>query len=159
MRLSFLSNAIVEKCTAYKGSVHDFDFRPFNTIIGLQVEEDGQFGKMCIQNGYNGSKLFLHNRKESVANDDLNDIEEFRKRAWLRLLLALSLIYMRKKDGGILDAGHVVKRTRIHLAFGLRNEISHLEKKLEIELWLENNGSVDSFVSSDNEIEEEVEED
>ncbi|GJT41604.1 replication protein A 70 kDa DNA-binding subunit B [Tanacetum coccineum] len=36
-------------------------------------------GKMCVQNGYNGSKLFLHNGKESVINDDLNDIEEFRK--------------------------------------------------------------------------------
>nr|GEV28910.1 hypothetical protein [Tanacetum cinerariifolium] len=34
---------------------------------------------MCVQNGYNGSKLFLHNRKEGAANDDLNDIEEFRK--------------------------------------------------------------------------------
>ncbi|GJV17764.1 replication protein A 70 kDa DNA-binding subunit B [Tanacetum coccineum] len=34
---------------------------------------------MCVQNGYNGSKLFLHNGKESVINDDLNDIEEFRK--------------------------------------------------------------------------------
>ncbi|GJT41602.1 replication protein A 70 kDa DNA-binding subunit B [Tanacetum coccineum] len=154
MRLSFLSNTVVEKCTDFKGSVHGFDFRPFNTITGLRVEEDGQFdvigqvvacddldnydkngkagkkkpltlidvegnelrctlwgvfaeqfcdflnacndhgkiilvlqlammkfwdGKMCVQNGYNGSKLFLHNGKESVINDDLNDIEEFRK--------------------------------------------------------------------------------
>ena len=44
MRLSFLSNTRVEKCTDFKGSVHGFDFRPFNTITGLHVEEDGQFG-------------------------------------------------------------------------------------------------------------------
>ncbi|GKD27788.1 replication protein A 70 kDa DNA-binding subunit B, partial [Tanacetum coccineum] len=44
MRLSFLSNTVVEKCTDFKGSVHGFDFRPFNTITGLRVEEDGQFG-------------------------------------------------------------------------------------------------------------------
>ncbi|GJU55377.1 replication protein A 70 kDa DNA-binding subunit B [Tanacetum coccineum] len=43
MRLSFLSNTVVEKCTDFKGSVHGFDFRPFNTITGLRVEEDGQF--------------------------------------------------------------------------------------------------------------------
>ncbi|GJV94814.1 hypothetical protein Tco_1546391 [Tanacetum coccineum] len=41
------------------------------------------------------------------------------------------------------------------LAF--RNELSHLEKKMEIDLWLENNGSVDSLVSLDNEFEEEIE--
>ena len=35
---------------------------------------------MCVQNGYNETKLFLHNGKENVANDDLNDIEEFRNR-------------------------------------------------------------------------------
>ncbi|GJZ04890.1 hypothetical protein Tco_0538165 [Tanacetum coccineum] len=39
----------------------------------------------------------------------------------------------------------------------LRNELSHLEKKMEIELWLENNRSVDSLVSSDNEFEDEIE--
>nr|GEU48279.1 hypothetical protein [Tanacetum cinerariifolium] len=39
----------------------------------------------------------------------------------------------------------------------LRNELSYLEKKIEIELWLENNRSVDSLVSSDNEFEEEIE--
>ncbi|GJX51737.1 hypothetical protein Tco_0278582 [Tanacetum coccineum] len=39
----------------------------------------------------------------------------------------------------------------------LRNELSHLDKKMEIELWLENNRSVNSLVSSDNEFEEEIE--
>ncbi|GKF90140.1 hypothetical protein Tco_0264103 [Tanacetum coccineum] len=43
-------------------------------------------------------------------------------------------------------------------SLALRIEFSHLEKKMEIELWLENNGSVDSLVSSDNEFEEEIEE-
>ncbi|GJS19002.1 replication protein A 70 kDa DNA-binding subunit B [Tanacetum coccineum] len=144
-------SAVTLQCYSL-GSVHGFDFRPFNTITGLRVEEDGQFGmnvvayddldnydkngkagkkkplalidvegnelrctlwgvfaeqfcdflnacndhgkiilvlqlammkfwdgKMCVQNGYNGSKLFFHNGKESVINDDLNDIEEFRK--------------------------------------------------------------------------------
>ncbi|GKD69053.1 hypothetical protein Tco_1323143 [Tanacetum coccineum] len=41
------------------------------------------------------------------------------------------------------------------LAF--RNELFHFEKKMEVELWLENNGSVDSLVSSENEFEEEKE--
>nr|GEU38084.1 hypothetical protein [Tanacetum cinerariifolium] len=40
---------------------------------------------------------------------------------------------------------------------GLRNELSHIDKKMEIELWLENNRSVDSLVRSDNEFEEEIE--
>ncbi|GKE39155.1 hypothetical protein Tco_1462560 [Tanacetum coccineum] len=43
-------------------------------------------------------------------------------------------------------------------SLSLWNEFSHLEKKIEIKLWLENNGSVDSLVSSDNEFEEEIEE-
>ncbi|GJU62278.1 hypothetical protein Tco_1244113, partial [Tanacetum coccineum] len=34
---------LVEKFPDFKGSVHGFDFRPFNTITGLRVEEDGQF--------------------------------------------------------------------------------------------------------------------
>ncbi|GJT67003.1 hypothetical protein Tco_1018483 [Tanacetum coccineum] len=42
-------------------------------------------------------------------------------------------------------------------SLALRNELSHLEKKMEIELWLENNRSVNSLVSSDNEFEEEIE--
>nr|GEW89682.1 hypothetical protein [Tanacetum cinerariifolium] len=42
-------------------------------------------------------------------------------------------------------------------SLALRNELSYLEKKMEIELWLENNRSVDSLVSSDNEFEEEIE--
>lgn len=44
MRLSFLSNTIVENCPDFIESVHGFDFRPFKTITELQVEEDGQFG-------------------------------------------------------------------------------------------------------------------
>ncbi|GKB32870.1 hypothetical protein Tco_0872271, partial [Tanacetum coccineum] len=41
-------------------------------------------------------------------------------------------------------------------SLALRNEFSHLEKKMEIDLWLENNGSVDSLVSLDHELEEEI---
>ena len=44
LRLSFLSNTIVEPCADFTGSVYGFDFRPFNTIICLHQEEDGQFG-------------------------------------------------------------------------------------------------------------------
>nr|GEX21819.1 hypothetical protein [Tanacetum cinerariifolium] len=40
----------------------------------------------------------------------------------------------------------------------LRDELFYLKKKLEFDLWYENNGSVDSLVSSDNECEEEFEE-
>ncbi|GJU55380.1 hypothetical protein Tco_1229094 [Tanacetum coccineum] len=49
------------------------------TLLVLLFAVNMKLGKMCVQNGYNGSKLFLHNGKESVINDDLNDIEEFRK--------------------------------------------------------------------------------
>ncbi|GJU19263.1 hypothetical protein Tco_1152605 [Tanacetum coccineum] len=37
------------------------------------------------------------------------------------------------------------------------NEFLILEKKLEVESWLENSRSVDSLVSSDNELEDEIE--
>ena len=47
LRLSFLSNTIIEKCPDYTGSLYGFDFRPFNTITDLRIEEDGQFG-MCF---------------------------------------------------------------------------------------------------------------
>nr|GEY06080.1 hypothetical protein [Tanacetum cinerariifolium] len=39
-----------------------------------------------------------------------------------------------------------------------RNEFLDLEKKLEVESWLENNMSVDSLDNSDNEFEDEIEE-
>ena len=47
LRLSFLSNTLVEKCTYFSGSVHGFQFRAFITIIDLTNEEVGQFG-MCL---------------------------------------------------------------------------------------------------------------
>ena len=46
LRLSFLSDTIVDKCMDFTGSIHGFDFRPFKTVTDLTVEEDGQFG-MC----------------------------------------------------------------------------------------------------------------
>ena len=48
LRLSFLSNTIIEPCPDFTGSVYGFDFRPFNTITNLQQEEDGQFGTYLI---------------------------------------------------------------------------------------------------------------
>ena len=47
LRLSFLSNTIVEKCVDFSGSKYGFDFRHFNTITNVSVEEDGQFGE-CL---------------------------------------------------------------------------------------------------------------
>ena len=46
LRLSFLSNTIVEKCLDFSGSMYGFDFRHFNTITNATVEEDGQFGEL-----------------------------------------------------------------------------------------------------------------
>ncbi|PWA50701.1 replication protein A 70 kDa DNA-binding subunit B [Artemisia annua] len=43
LRLSFLSNTIIEPFPDFTGSVYGFDFRPFKTITDLQLEEDGQF--------------------------------------------------------------------------------------------------------------------
>ncbi|GJW33257.1 hypothetical protein Tco_0053289 [Tanacetum coccineum] len=43
-------------------------------------------------------------------------------------------------------------------SFALRNELFHIKKKIEVELWLENNRSVDSLVSAYNESKEEIEE-
>ncbi|GKC86077.1 hypothetical protein Tco_1141794, partial [Tanacetum coccineum] len=43
-------------------------------------------------------------------------------------------------------------------SLSLRNELFHLEKKIKIKLLLENSGSVDSLVSSENKFKEEEEE-
>ncbi|PWA67226.1 replication protein A 70 kDa DNA-binding subunit B [Artemisia annua] len=43
LRISFLSNTIVEKCLDFSGSIYGFDFRHFNTITNATLEEDGQF--------------------------------------------------------------------------------------------------------------------
>ncbi|PWA75755.1 cell division control-like protein [Artemisia annua] len=43
LRLSFLSNTIIEPCPDFTGSVYGFEFRPFRTIVYLQQDEDGQF--------------------------------------------------------------------------------------------------------------------
>ena len=45
LRLSFLSNTIIEPCPDFTGSVYGFEFRAFSTIVDLQQDEDGQFGK------------------------------------------------------------------------------------------------------------------
>ncbi|PWA71913.1 replication protein A 70 kDa DNA-binding subunit B [Artemisia annua] len=154
LRLSFLSNTVVEKCTDFTGSRHGFVFRPFNTITQLTKEEQGQFdvvgrvvacdeldnydkngragkkkpltlmdsegtelrctlwgvyaqqfsdflntcsdhgniiavvqlamtkiwdAKMCIQNGYHGTRLFLFNGNTSIKTDEFPEVEAFRQ--------------------------------------------------------------------------------
>ena len=37
-------------------------------------------GSMQVQNAFWGTKLFMHNGKESIMNNELEDIEAFRKR-------------------------------------------------------------------------------
>ena len=49
LRLSFLSNTLIEKCLDFTGSIYGFDFRPFSSIIGLKTEEVGQFGMYIRQ--------------------------------------------------------------------------------------------------------------
>ncbi|PWA85370.1 replication protein A 70 kDa DNA-binding subunit D [Artemisia annua] len=155
LRISFLSNTIVEKCLDFSGSKYGFDFRHFNTITNVTLEEDGQFdvigqvvacddmdcydkngksgkkkpltlldaegnelrctlwgafaqqfsdfltecpdhtkiiavlylgmmkfwnGKVGLQNGYNATKLFLFNGKESITASDFKVVEDFRLR-------------------------------------------------------------------------------
>lgn len=48
LRLSFLSNTIIEPCPDFTGSVYGFDFRQFRTIVDLTQEEDGQFGTSYV---------------------------------------------------------------------------------------------------------------
>ncbi|PWA71523.1 replication protein A 70 kDa DNA-binding subunit B [Artemisia annua] len=43
LRLSFLSDTIVEKCNDFSGTMYGFDFRAFKTITNLGVEDVGQF--------------------------------------------------------------------------------------------------------------------
>ncbi|PWA44532.1 nucleic acid-binding, OB-fold protein [Artemisia annua] len=155
LRLSFLSNTIIEPCADFTGSVNGFDFRPFKTITDLQQEEDGQFdvighvvacehldnydkngrsgkkkpltfadadgnelrctlwgayaqqfqdfvdtcpnrgkimlilqlgmmkiwdGKMGVQNGYHGTRLFLFNGHENIPKEEFVDVELYRLR-------------------------------------------------------------------------------
>ncbi|PWA77042.1 nucleic acid-binding, OB-fold protein [Artemisia annua] len=154
LRLSFLSNTIIEKCPDYTGSLYRFDFRPFRTITDLKTEEDDQFdvigqvvacedldnydkngsagkkkpitlidpegnelsctlwgsytqqfsdfldkcsdhgkiiavlqlammkvwdGKMCIQNGFKATRLYLFNGKDTISTDGFRDVEAFRQ--------------------------------------------------------------------------------
>ncbi|PWA91525.1 replication protein A 70 kDa DNA-binding subunit D [Artemisia annua] len=155
LRLSFLSNTIIEPCPDFTGSVYGFDFRPIHTITNLHQEEDGQFdvighvvasddldnydkngrsgkkkpltiadadgnelrctlwgvyaqqfqdfvdacqnrgkiililqlgmmkiwdGKMGVQNGYNGTRLFLFDGHESIPKEEFMDVELYRLR-------------------------------------------------------------------------------
>ena len=44
LRLSFLSNTMVESCPDFTGSLYGFDFRNYRSTTDLHLEEDGQFG-------------------------------------------------------------------------------------------------------------------
>ena len=35
---------------------------------------------MCIQNGFNGTRLFLFNGKDKITSDGFEDVESFRQR-------------------------------------------------------------------------------
>nr|GEX86745.1 replication protein A 70 kDa DNA-binding subunit B [Tanacetum cinerariifolium] len=80
MRLSFLSNTEVDSCTDFNGSVHGFVWRPFKSITNLEKEENGEFGKMCIQNGYRGTKLHLFDGNKVIYEDEYKEVKEFRQR-------------------------------------------------------------------------------
>ncbi|GJZ06892.1 replication protein A 70 kDa DNA-binding subunit B [Tanacetum coccineum] len=41
-------------------------------------------GKMCIQNGYWGTKLYLFNGKECISADEFKEVEEFRQRLFAK---------------------------------------------------------------------------
>ncbi|GKD11375.1 replication protein A 70 kDa DNA-binding subunit B, partial [Tanacetum coccineum] len=81
MRLSFLSNTEVDSCTDFNGSVHGFVWRDFKSITVLEKEEDGQFDvvgqvitcKMCIQNGYWGTKLYLFDGNKAISEDEYKE--------------------------------------------------------------------------------------
>lgn len=45
LRLSFLSNTMVEPCPDFTGSMYGFVFRSYKSILDCQIEEDGQFGE------------------------------------------------------------------------------------------------------------------
>ncbi|GJW88772.1 replication protein A 70 kDa DNA-binding subunit B, partial [Tanacetum coccineum] len=105
MRLNFLSNTEVDSCTDFNRSVHGFVWRPFKLITNLEKEEDGQFdvvgqviacedldnydknrkagkttSKMCIQNRYWGTKLYLFDGNKAISEDEYKEVEEFRQR-------------------------------------------------------------------------------
>ncbi|PWA86773.1 nucleic acid-binding, OB-fold protein [Artemisia annua] len=186
--LSFLSNTDCQNCSDFTGSKHGFVFRPFNTIVELKKEEDGQFdvigrvvacddldnydkngkagkkkpltlidaegtelrctlwgvyaqqfsdflnncsdhgkiivvvqlamtkiwdAKMCIQNGFQGIRLFLFSRNKSIETAEFPEVEAFRQRVFLPLLSELYVQFRRRKGGGILDAVHAERRFEV----------------------------------------------
>nr|GEV33413.1 hypothetical protein [Tanacetum cinerariifolium] len=80
MRLSFLSNTEVDSCTDFNGSVHGFVWRPFKSRTDLEKEKDG---KMCIQNGYRGTKLYLFDGNKALYEDEYKKVKEFRQRLFV----------------------------------------------------------------------------
>ena len=66
LRLSFLSTTRVEPCPDFTGSIHGFQFRPFNSIVGLKNEEDGQFGT-CLPFAFTTIKSILYNKQLHVT--------------------------------------------------------------------------------------------
>ncbi|GJU62939.1 replication protein A 70 kDa DNA-binding subunit B [Tanacetum coccineum] len=97
LRLSFLSSTKVEPCPDFSGSFYGFNFRGYIFITDLQQEEDGQFdvighviacedldmgnelqctlwSKICVQNGYNATKLFLFDATQPIVNEEFQDV-------------------------------------------------------------------------------------
>ncbi|GJZ30541.1 nucleic acid-binding, OB-fold protein [Tanacetum coccineum] len=105
MRLSFLSNTVVEKCTDFKGSVHGFDFRPFNTITGLRIEEDGQFDVIG----------------QVVACDDLDNYDKNgqsgKKSPHPSLHSLIERSGMENPDGRLASAAQCIKQLRDYKKF------------------------------------------
>ncbi|GJZ11299.1 replication protein A 70 kDa DNA-binding subunit B [Tanacetum coccineum] len=100
LRLSFLSNTDVEVCNDFTGSLYGFDFRSYRSITDLKQEEDSQFdvighvvaceeldnydknGKICVQNGYNGTKLFTFNCTVPIVDESFIDVKEYSERVF-----------------------------------------------------------------------------
>ncbi|GJU62942.1 zinc knuckle CX2CX4HX4C containing protein [Tanacetum coccineum] len=82
LRLSFLSSTKVEPCP------------DFSDVIGHVIAcEDLDMGnelqctlwsKICVQNGYNATKLFLFDATQPIVNEEFQDVKEYSSRFFAR---------------------------------------------------------------------------
>ncbi|GKC50496.1 replication protein A 70 kDa DNA-binding subunit B [Tanacetum coccineum] len=111
LRLSFLSNTKVEPCPDFNGSFYGFDFRggnelqctlwsefaqQFNDFLNTCVDHGKIIvvlqlammkiwdGKMCVQNGYNATKLFLFDATQPIVEEEFQDFKEYSNRLFAR---------------------------------------------------------------------------
>ncbi|GJX44846.1 ATP-dependent DNA helicase PIF1-like protein [Tanacetum coccineum] len=111
LRLSFLSSTKVEPCPDFSGSFYGFDFRGGNelqcTLWSVFTQQFNDFlntctdhgkiifvlqlammkiwdGKMCVQNGYNATKLFLFDATQPIVNEEFQDVKEYSSRFFAR---------------------------------------------------------------------------